>query len=146
MWGLYFLSLTAYIPATPVQRYLSLTLKRIGISTFDSNMLSIPSAVLQIILILALARSNEFFNERTFHYFVGEFWCLLLLAALLALPHHGYAWSRLELTTMISGCTSLSPLLLKDPQCTHIVSQIPTSIPSSPPGSRRTRSVSRNVR
>lgn len=104
MWGLYFLGLVAYIPATPVQGYLSLTLKRIGFSTFDSNMLSIPSAVLQIILMLVLARSSEFFNERTFHCFIGEFWCLPLLAALLALPHHGYAWGRFALTTMISGC------------------------------------------
>ena len=110
MWGLYFLGLIAYIPATPVQGYLSLTLKRIGFSTFDSNMLSIPSAVLQIILMLALAKSSEFFNERTFHCFIGEFWCLPLLAALLALPAHGYAWGRFTLTTMISGCTSSRPL------------------------------------
>lgn len=130
MGGLYFLGLITYIPATPVQGYLSLTLKRIGFSTFDSNMLSTPSAVLQIILMLALARCSEFFNERTFHCFVGEFWCLPLLAALLALPHHGYAWSRFELTTMVSGCTSLSPLQLKDP---NVLTLFPRSLlPSHP--------------
>lgn len=31
MWGLYFIGLIAYIPASPVQGYLSLTLKRIGL-------------------------------------------------------------------------------------------------------------------
>ncbi len=56
MWGLYFIGLTAHIPATPVQAHLSLTLRRIGFSTFGSNPLSIPSAVLQIILMLLLAR------------------------------------------------------------------------------------------
>ena len=66
-------------------------------------MLSIPSAVLQIILMLALAKSSEHFNERTFHCFIGEFWSLPLLAALLALPARGYAWGRFTLTTMISG-------------------------------------------
>lgn len=104
MWGLYFLGLIAYIPATPVQGYLSLTLRRIGFSIFNANMLSIPSAVMQIILMLALAKSSEYFNERTFHCFVGEFWILPLLAALLSLPAHGHLWARFTITTMISGC------------------------------------------
>jgi hypothetical protein len=106
MWGLYFIGLIAYIPASPVQGYLSLTLKRIGFSTFDSNMLSIPSAVLQIVLMLALAKSSEFFGERTWHCFIGEFWCMPLLIALLGLPPHGRLWGRFALTTMISGCKS----------------------------------------
>ena len=113
MWGLYFLGLVAYIPATPVQGYLSLTLRKLGFSVFDSNMLSIPSAALQIILMLILAKSSEFFNERTFHCFFGEFWCLPLLAALLGIPHHGYAWPRFALTTMISGCSSPSLITFK---------------------------------
>ena len=104
MWGLYFIGLIAYIPASPVQGYLSLTLKRLGFSTFDSNMLSIPSAVLQIVLMLALAKSSEFFGERTWHCFVGELWCMPLLIALLGLPAHGKLWGRFALTTMISGC------------------------------------------
>jgi hypothetical protein len=94
----------AYIPQTPVQSYLSLTLRRLNFSVFDSNMLSIPSAVLQIVLMLTLAKSSEYFNERTFHCFIGEFWSLPLLAALLALPARGHAWGRFSLTTMISGC------------------------------------------
>jgi len=111
MWGLYFIGLVAYIPATPVQGYLSLTLKRIGFSTFDSNMLSIPSAVLQIILMLALAYSSEFFNERTFHCMFGEFWVLPLLAALLALPAGGHNWPRFAITTMISGYPYFHPIV-----------------------------------
>jgi hypothetical protein len=104
MWGLYFIGLVAYIPASPVQAYLSLTLKRIGFSRFDSNMLSIPSAVLQIILMLALAFSSNHFMERTWHCIIGEFWCLPLLVALLTLPAGGHEWGRFTITTMISGC------------------------------------------
>jgi ABC-type glycerol-3-phosphate transport system permease component len=108
MWGLYFIGLVAYIPATPVQAYLSLTLKRIGFSTFNSNLLSIPSAVLQIILMLMLAYSSEYFGERTFHCFFGEFWLLPLLAALITLPSGGRNWGRFAITTMISGCEYFS--------------------------------------
>lgn len=113
MWGLYFIGLIAYIPAAPVQAYLSLTLRRLGFSTFDSNMLSIPSAVLQIILMLALAFSSNHFRERTFHCVVGEFWCLPLLVALLTLPEGGHEWGRFTITTMISGCKYLKHRFLR---------------------------------
>jgi hypothetical protein len=113
-----------------VQGYLSLTLKRIGFSTFDSNMLSIPSAVLQIILMLALAFSSNHFMERTFHCIIGEFWVLPLLIALIGLPGGGHNWSRFTITTMISGCKSsrLSPIqsrvliMITDPYFHPIVS------------------------
>jgi hypothetical protein len=108
MWGLYFIGLVAYIPASPVQGYLSLTLRRIGFSKFDSNMLSIPSAVLQIILMLALAFSSNHFMERTWHCIIGEFWCLPLLVALLTLPAGGHEWGRFTITTMIAGCEYFS--------------------------------------
>lgn len=111
MWGLYLIGLISYIPQSPVQAYLSLTLKRIGFSTFDSNMLSIPSAVLQIILMLVLARSSEWFDERTWHCWFGEFWSLPLLAALLALPASGYDWGRFAITTMISGYPYFHPIV-----------------------------------
>ena len=111
MWGLYLIGLVAYIPQNPVQAYLSLTLKRIGFSTFDSNMLSIPSAVLQIILMLALSRSSEYFGERSFHCLFGEFWSLPLLAAMLALPNGGREWGRFTITTLISGYPYFHPIV-----------------------------------
>lgn len=111
MWGLYFIGLVAYIPATPVQAYLTLTLKRLGFSTFDSNMLTIPSAALQIVTMLALAYSSDFFNERTFHCFFGEFWILPLLAAIITLPNGGRDWSRFSLITLISGYPYFHPIV-----------------------------------
>jgi hypothetical protein len=108
MWGLYFIGLVAYIPASPVQGYLTLTLKRLGFSTFDSNMLTIPSAVLQIITMLILSYSSDYFDERTWHCLFGEFWILPLLAALLAIPDGGRNWPRFSLITLISGCKLLS--------------------------------------
>ncbi|KAJ5167053.1 uncharacterized protein N7482_005834 [Penicillium canariense] len=111
MWGLYLIGLVAYIPQSPIQAYLSLTLKRLGFSTFDSNMLSIPSAALQIILMLALSKSSEFFKERTFHCLVGEFWSLPLLVTLLSLPNHGYNWPRFAISTMVSGYPYFHPIV-----------------------------------
>jgi hypothetical protein len=111
MWGLYFIGLIAYIPASPVQGYLTLTLKRLGFSRFDSNMLTIPSAALQVITMLALAYSSEYFNERTFHCIFGEFWIMPLLIALLTLPDGGREWGRFSLITLISGYPYFHPLV-----------------------------------
>jgi hypothetical protein len=111
MWGMYFIGLVAYIPASPVQGYLTLTLKRLGFSTFNSNMLTIPSAALQIITMLALAYSSDYFNERTFHIMFGEFWIMPLLIALLTLPDGGREWSRFSLITLVSGYPYCHPLV-----------------------------------
>ncbi|KAF2012952.1 MFS general substrate transporter [Aaosphaeria arxii CBS 175.79] len=111
MWGLYLIGLVAYIPATPVQAYLTLTLKRIGFTTFNANMLTVPSAVLQIITMLTLAYSSDYFNERTLHIMFGEFWIMPLLIALLTLPDGGREWSRFTLITMISGYPYFHPLV-----------------------------------
>jgi hypothetical protein len=111
MWGLYFIGLIAYIPASPVQGYLTLTLKRLGFSTFNSNMLTIPSAFLQIVTMLALAWSSDYFNERALHCILGEFWILPLLTALLTLPDGGREWGRFSLITLISGYPYFHPLV-----------------------------------
>lgn len=111
MWGLYFIGLIAYIPASPVQGYLTLTLKRLGFSTFNSNMLTIPSAALQIVTMLALAYSSDYFNERTFHIMFGEIWIMPLLIALLTIPDGGREWSRFSLITLVSGYPYAHPLV-----------------------------------
>jgi hypothetical protein len=112
MWGLYFIGLVAYIPATPVQAYLTLTLKRVGkFTTLQSNLLTAPSAALQIFTMLALAYSSEYFNERAFHCFFGAFWNLPLFTALLTIPDGGRDWGRYSLITLISGYPYFHPLV-----------------------------------
>jgi hypothetical protein len=108
MWGLYFIGLIAYIPATPVQGYLTLTLKRIGFTTFNANMLTVPSAILQIFTMLAISFSSNYFNDRAFHVIFGDFWVMPLLIGLLTLPNGGRDWSRFTLVTLISGCKFVS--------------------------------------
>lgn len=111
MFGLYFIGLVAYIPATPISSYLTLTLKRLKYSTFDANILTIPAAVLQIITMLTLAFSSDRFKERSFHAFFGEFWIMPLLVATLALPNGGREWGRFSLVTLITGYPYFHPII-----------------------------------
>ncbi|TDZ25838.1 putative transporter [Colletotrichum sidae] len=111
LWGLYLIGLVAYIPATPVQAYLTLTLRRLGFSTFNSNMLTVPSAVLQIITMLTLAFSSDYFKERAFHCIFGELWIMPLLISLLTLPDGGREWGRFSIITLISGYPYFHPIV-----------------------------------
>lgn len=60
---------------------------------------------------LALARSSDYFNERTFHAFIGEFWIMPLLIALVSLPNGGRDWGRFSLITLISGYPYFHPIV-----------------------------------
>lgn len=111
LWGLYFIGLVAYIPASPVQAYMTLTLRRIGFSSFNTNMLTIPSAILQIITMLGLSWSSGYFNERAFHCIFGEAWIMPMLIAMLTLPDGGHEWSRYSLVTLISGYPYFHPIV-----------------------------------
>lgn len=111
MWGLYLIGLIAYIPATPVQAYLTLTLKRIGFTTFSANMLTAPSAGVQIVTMLALAYSSNHFNERAFHCVFGNLWLIPLFTALLTIPDGGRDWERFSLITLISGYPYFHPVV-----------------------------------
>ncbi|KAI9148102.1 putative transporter [Paramyrothecium foliicola] len=112
MWGLYLIGLVAYIPATPVQAYLGLTLRRVGnFTTLQTNLLTAPSAALQIITMLTLAFSSEYFNERAFHCLFGAFWNLPLFTALLVIPDGGRDWGRYSLITLISGYPYFHPIV-----------------------------------
>ncbi|QRW18050.1 major facilitator superfamily transporter [Rhizoctonia solani] len=111
LWGLYFIGLIAYIPQGPVTGYLNLSLKNLGFSTIESNLLGIPAAALQIITMLALSRSSDYFGDRSLHVLFGEIWSLGPLIALAYLPHHASNWSRFAISTLIGGYPYFHPIV-----------------------------------
>lgn len=46
LWPLYLVGLTTYVPPQPPQNYLSFILRQMGFSTFEANLLTIPSQFL----------------------------------------------------------------------------------------------------
>ncbi len=108
-----FSRLDCHFTATSVQAYLSYSLRAVGaFTTFQSNMLTVVSAAVQVITMLALSKSSQWFNERTWHCFFGEFWVLPCLIALQTLPgSQKLPWERFALATLVSGYPSFYPIL-----------------------------------
>jgi hypothetical protein len=80
-----------YIPKSPVSQYLVLNLRQLDISRFESNVLTMPSAFLRVVTVLALTRSSGHFKEKAFHCTIPKFIGIPLFTILLVLPSHGYA-------------------------------------------------------
>lgn len=63
LWPLYLVGLTTYIPPQPPQNYLSFILRQMGFSTFQANLLTIPS---QFMFGVFVSPSNEHYVSNMF--------------------------------------------------------------------------------
>ncbi|QRV97941.1 major facilitator superfamily transporter [Ceratobasidium sp. AG-Ba] len=111
-WGLYLIGLCAYIPPAPTLAYLTLTLRNLGFSTFNTNLLTIPSSVLFIINNLLLAQLSRITGERSIVSSLGNVWILPLFIALAVLPDHTNPWIRFVVLTLLIGYPYPHPILV----------------------------------
>lgn len=116
MWPIYLLGLTWTIPMTPPNAYLTLNLKSLGFTTFETNLLVIPSAVLFILQLLFWTWASEKMNQRLLVGLIAQFWTLPLLIALELLPKtfHNANWVRYIIATLIVGYPYAHAVLGKD--------------------------------
>ncbi|KAH6720701.1 major facilitator superfamily transporter-like protein [Leptodontidium sp. MPI-SDFR-AT-0119] len=102
LWPLYAIGLIAYIPQTPTNTYITLTLRSLGFSTFNTNLLTIPYAVFHIITLLLLTQLSERTNERTLVAMLQPIWTLPCIIALRFWPGAlKEAWGTYALVTVL---------------------------------------------
>ncbi|TVY42563.1 putative transporter [Lachnellula subtilissima] len=114
MWPIYLIGLTWTVPMTPPMNYLTLTLKSLGFSTFNTNLLVIPSSVLFIIQLLFWTWLSEKVNQRFLVGLVSQIWVIPLLIALEVLPAkfpHAQ-WVRYAITSLIVGYPYVHAILV----------------------------------
>lgn len=129
LWPIYALGLIAYIPQSPPSTYLTLTLRNLGFSTFNTNLLTIPSTAIGILTFLGITWLSEYVNERTFISVIQALWTLPCILALRFWPGAlKDPWPTYALITV----------LLSYPYCHAIIVAWASKIS----GSVRTRSVS----
>lgn len=64
LWPIYLLGLTFLIPSHPATNYISVELRSLGFSTFNTNLLTIPAYVVWILNLLFWTWVSERFNQR----------------------------------------------------------------------------------
>lgn len=82
LWPLYAIGIVVFIPQTPMQSYITLTLKGVGFSTFNSNLLVIPSSFFHIVMLLLITQLSKRANERSFVSMLQSLWTLPCVIAL----------------------------------------------------------------
>ncbi len=112
MWPIYLLGLVWMIPTTPAQNYLTLQLRSQGFTTFQTNLLTIPSAVVSIITMVVTTWAAERTNQRLLLGVGVEIWCLILLIALETLPERSMPWPRWAILTLLVGAPSVHPVVV----------------------------------
>ncbi|KUJ20100.1 MFS general substrate transporter [Mollisia scopiformis] len=135
LWPLYAIGLIAYIPQAPPTTYITLTLKKLGFSTFNVNLLTIPYSVFHIITLLLLTRLSEYINERTLVSMLQAIWTLPCVIALRYWPG-----------TMVDhwGTFALVTALLSYPYC-HVILVAWTSRNSNNVGARSVSAALYNI-
>ncbi|KAI0784919.1 MFS general substrate transporter [Abortiporus biennis] len=110
MWPLYMLGVVHMIPVTPPQTYLTLSLRNLGFTTTQSNLLSIPSTVLGMLLLLVFCYLSEIINSRVISTVLLQFYALPLLIALYTFDKHTSNWVYFAVVTLITGYPYVHPV------------------------------------
>lgn len=100
---------------TPETSYLTLTLKALGFSTFNTNLLTIPSSVLFILQLLFWTWLSEKINQRFLVGLMSQIWVIPLLIALETLPKTfpNSNWVRFAISSLVVGYPYVHAILGK---------------------------------
>ncbi|KAF9453885.1 MFS general substrate transporter [Macrolepiota fuliginosa MF-IS2] len=110
LWPIYCVGLVHMIPVGPPQLYLTLSLRNLGFDTTETNLLSIPSTVIGIIMLLFTAFFSEIVNSRVAATVILQVWALPLLIALYTFNSHTSQWAYFVVVTLITGFPYVHPI------------------------------------
>lgn len=113
LWPVYIIGYICFIPQGPPNTYLTLSLKHLGFSTFNVNLLTIPSTALHIMSMLAITKASELLHERTLVCMFQSFWTLPCLIALRVWPGANVDnWATFALITALLAYPYIQPILV----------------------------------
>ena len=103
MWPIYLLGLSWQIPNLPMTQYLTLQLRSLGYSTFETSLLTIPAYVLFIAQVLWWTWVSEKTNQRLLTGVVSQIWALPILIVLETISGSTAPWIKWFLSTLMVG-------------------------------------------
>ena len=82
LWPIYAIGIIAYVPTGTVNTYLTLSLRHLGFSTLNTNLLTIPAAVIHIIMLLIPTWVSERINQKALLALIVPLWTIPLIGVL----------------------------------------------------------------
>ncbi|TCD62157.1 hypothetical protein EIP91_007285 [Steccherinum ochraceum] len=110
LWPIYILGLTHQLPVGPPGTYLTLSLRNLGFDTTQSNLLTIPSTVLGMIMLLVFCYLSEVINSRVLAAVSLQIWALPLLVALYIFDENTSPWQYYAVITILLGYPYVHPI------------------------------------
>ncbi|KAG2350918.1 MFS general substrate transporter [Suillus weaverae] len=110
MWPIYVLGITQMIPVGPPQTYLTLSLKNLGFTTTQSNLLTLPSTICGLLTLLLTSYLSEFVHSRVGACLVLQIWALPLLVVLRSFGRSTNQWDYFVVVTLITGFPYVNPI------------------------------------
>ncbi|PIL31406.1 MFS general substrate transporter [Ganoderma sinense ZZ0214-1] len=110
MWPIYSLGIVFMVPVQPPQTYLTLSLRNLGYTTTQANLLSIPSKVLGMVLLLLFCYISEVVDSRIAVLVALQFWALPLLVTLYTFTSKTSPWAYFAVVTLITGFPYVHPV------------------------------------
>ncbi|SCU92311.1 LADA_0F15764g1_1 [Lachancea dasiensis] len=99
------------IGTSPVSNYMTLTLRKLGFSTYKTNALSIPYNIISVILMLLAGYFSEIVNQRSLVIMGTPIWILIFLFPLRYWPGSQVnVWGTYTLLTLLLGHAPIWPL------------------------------------
>jgi predicted MFS family arabinose efflux permease len=110
LWPIYALGLVHMMPVGPPQTYLTLSLRSLGFSTTETNLLTIPSVVIGAMMLLFTAYFSEKVNSRVSATIILQLWALPLLVALYTFDQSTSQWVYFAVVTLVTGFPYVHPI------------------------------------
>lgn len=111
LWPIYIVRFLGDIGATPTSNYMTLTLRKLGFSTFNTNLLTIPYNILTVITMLTLGYLSEVIKSRALVLGSIPVWILACLFPLRYWPDSQVnVWGTYAILTVLLGACPLWPL------------------------------------
>ncbi|KIJ36248.1 hypothetical protein M422DRAFT_179625 [Sphaerobolus stellatus SS14] len=93
LYPIYILGLMFGIPPGPPGSYLTLSLRNLGFTTFQTNLLTIPSTLASVFTIVGITIVSELVDSRAFVAMAEDVWALPCLIAIYCLPKNPNQWA-----------------------------------------------------
>ncbi|TFK70418.1 MFS general substrate transporter [Pluteus cervinus] len=110
MWPIFSLGLLHMIPVGPPQVYLTLSLRNLGFTTTQTNLLSVPATFLGMCLLVLAAFFSEIIDSRVGATIILQFWALPLLITLYTFTEETSQWAYFAVITLIVGYPYIHPI------------------------------------